>query len=302
MRSVADHVRQGGSLADAVKAQGNYFPPHFADMIAGGENTGRLEKVLNRLADYYKDMADFRSIFIQSILWPLVQLVLAVIVVGLLIYLPSVLLPSTEADKHDLIGIGLVGEQGLLIYSMLVGAAAMLIFVFYLLIRNGYLSFVADGLARIPVLGRMIRVFPEARFVQTLGLAIEAGIDAASAVDLSFRSAGTRQFMGKAGAARQAILQGREMHVVLDETELFQSETIEVVELGEASGKLAETLSKHFRHLKTQVTASMAKLTYFSSAVIWFSVVALLISIIFRVFSLYINNIGDAATEAMNRF
>jgi type II secretory pathway component PulF len=302
MRSVADHVRQGGSLADAVRAQGNYFPPHFAEMIAGGESSGRLEKVLDRLADYYRNMADFRSLFVSSILWPMIQLVLAVIVVGLLIYLPSVLLPPGEADKHDLLGFGLVGEEGLVTYAMYVAAAVTALVVLYLLARNGYLSFVGDMLARIPMLGRMIMVFAEARFVQTLGLAVEAGIDAASAVDLSFRSAGTPQFLGKAGSAKQAILQGRDMHSVLDETGLFQPDTIEVVELGEASGKLAETLNKHFRHLKGQVVGSMAKLTYFASAVIWFTIVVLLIAIIFRVFSLYINNLGDAATDAINRF
>ncbi|MEO9593142.1 type II secretion system F family protein [Rhodopirellula bahusiensis] len=300
MRSVAEQVREGAALSDAVKSQGNYFPPHFAEMIEGGEKSGKLDRVLERLAEYYQQLADFRSIFFNSILWPIIQLILAVVVVGMLIYLPAVLLPDADEGRTDLIGIGLTGERGLLVYSACVLAAFFAIGGIYVLVKNGYLAFLGDWAARIPWIGHNLRIFAEARFVQTLALTIEAGVDAASAVDLSFRSAGTRQFRSKATDARQAILQGRDMHSTLADTYLFQEETIEVVELGEASGKLAETLDKHFRHLKTQVKSSMARLTYVASALIWMVIAALLILIIFRVFSMYLNDMGDRATDVIS--
>jgi type II secretory pathway component PulF len=299
MRSVADHVREGSSLSDAVKAQGNYFPPHFAEMLEGGERSGRLDRVLERLAEYYQQLAEFKSVFFSSILWPIVQLIMAIIVVALMIYLPSVLLPAESKEKQDLLGFGLVGESGLVTYAMIVGAAALLVGAIFLLIKNGYLSFVGDWISRIPILGRNLRVFAEARFVQTLAITIEAGVDAASAIDLSFRSAGTGQYASRATAAKEAILEGREMHTVLADTRLFQPDTIEVVELGEASGRLAEQLDKHFLQLKRQVKNSMAKLTYFASALIWIVIAALLITLIFRVFSMYVGGLDERANDAI---
>lgn len=299
MRSVAEQVREGSALSEAIKSQGNYFPPHFADMLEGGEKSGKLDRVLERLAEYYQQLADFRSIFFNSILWPVIQLVMATVVVGMLIYLPAVLLPDADESRTDLIGIGLTGERGVLIYAMIVAAVVSVVGGIYLLVKNGYLSFLVDLAAYVPWLGHNLRVFAEARFIQTLALTIEAGVDAAAAVDLSFRSAGTQQFKSKASEAKQAILQGRDLHSTLADTRLFQEETIEVVELGEASGKLAETLDKHFRHLKTQVKSSMAKLTYVASAAIWLIIAALLIVIIFRVFSMYLNGMGDRATDVI---
>ncbi len=299
MRSVAEHVRSGGSLADALKAQGNYFPPHFADMIDGGEKSGRLDRVLDRLADYYQQMADFRDIFKSSILWPMVQLGLAIVVIGLLIYLPSVLLPGNP-ERHDLIGFGLVGARGLTTYMLIIAVAFAGVAAVYLLAKNGYLRFLGDWAAYLPKFGRTLMVFAEARFVQTLSLAIESGVNASSAVDLAFRSAGTRKFASQAEIAKESIEAGRDLHSVLGETGLFQEETLEAVELGEASGRLAETLDKHFRYLKSQVKSSMATLTYIASALIWFVIAAVLIVIIFRVFSMYINNIGDAATNVIS--
>lgn len=299
MRAVADHVRKGNSLADAIKAQGNYFPPRFAEMIEAGERAGRLERVLERSAEYYQQLAEFRSIFMSSILWPLVQLFLGIAVVAMLIYLPATLLPGVPLEKQDLLGFGLVGASGLITFLSIVGAIAAAVFTLIVLIRNGYLAFIVDALAYVPKFGKTIRVFAEARFVQTLALAIESGVDAGTAIDLSFRSAGTRMFNSKAAPSRDAINQGRDMHTVLAETGLFQPETLEVVELGEASGRLAETLDKHFRHLKSQVKSSMATITYLASALIWMLIAAALIMIIFRVFSLYVDNLGDTATTVI---
>lgn len=299
MQSVADQVREGSALSDAVKSQGNYFPPHFAEMLEGGERSGKLDRVLERLAEYYQQLADFRGIFFNSILWPLVQLILAVVVVGLLIYLPAVLLPDAETSRTDLLGIGLTGERGVLIYISIVLTALVVVAAITVLIKNGYFSFLSNWAAHLPWIGRNLRVFAEARFVQTLALTIESGVDAASAVDLAFRCAGTKQFQSKASQSKQAILQGHDLHSTLADSHLFQEETIEVVELGEASGKLAETLDKHFRHLKSQVKSSMAKLTYAASAAIWVAIAIVLVLIIFRVFSLYVDGMGERATDVI---
>jgi len=299
MKSVAEHVRRGGSLADAVKAQGNYFPRHFGEMIEGGERTGRLDRVLDRLSDYYRQMADFRKIFMSSILWPLVQLGIAICVIGLMIYLPAIMVPENSDQQVDLLGVGLTGYDGLVKYTILVATCIAVVLVLLALGNRGYFSFFVDWVSRIPRFGRSVRIFAEARFVQTLSLAIESGIDAWSAVDLAFQSAGTPQFRSKAEPAKNAILQGRDIHSVLRDTGLFQRDTLEAVELGEASGRLAETLDKHFRQLKSQVKSSMAMITYIASALVWAVIAAVLILIIFRVFSLYVNQLGDAAVQTI---
>ncbi len=121
-------------------------------MLEGGEKSGRLDRVLDRLSSYYEQLADFKTLFFSSIVWPVIQLVLAVIVVGLMIYLPSVLFdPSME--QKDLIGLGLVGERGLAIYTICVAGCLMVLFFAYLLAINGYLAFLGEWIALIPWIG-----------------------------------------------------------------------------------------------------------------------------------------------------
>jgi len=300
MRSIASHVERGGSLADAIRAQGNYFPENFVHLIEVGERTGRLERVLDRLATYYKDLADLRAEFFSSILWPMIQLVLAVVVIGCMIYLPSVFAPDA-GDQTDLLGIGLVGAKGLWIYMMGVAVVFGICVGLYFLGRNGYLGFVSEWLMHVPYLGKVLTVFDEANFIQSLALATESGMDAWTAVGLAFNGSTSKRFTSKAESAKAAIRQGRELHVVLSESKVFSSETIEAVQLGEESGRLAETLDKHYRYMRLKVKSSMSTLTYLASAIIWAIIAAVLITVIFRVFSRYLGGIEGAAESVMTR-
>jgi type II secretory pathway component PulF len=298
MKAIADRIRQGASLTEAIDEQGNYFPPNFHRLIEVGEESGQLEKVLDRMAEHYKDIAELQSMFRASIVWPMIQLILAVVVVSVLIYVPSLLAPD-RTEVADLLGIGLVGAKGLAIFWGWIAAIVAGFVGLWMLLRNGKLGFLGNWLVRIPVLGKALLTFDEATFVQSLALAIESGVTAANAVSLSFKGSSSNAFKAKADAAREAILQGREMHAVLRDTGLFSTETIEAVELGEESGRLAETLDKHFRVMRMRVKFAMAAIAQIASSVVWIAVAAILVTMIFRLFGRYVSQIDPAAVEGL---
>jgi len=298
MQSIAARIRQGSSLTEAIHEQGNYFPPNFHRLIEVGEESGRLEKVLDRMAEHYKEVAELETVFRGSIVWPMIQLGLAVGVMSVLIYVPS-LLASDRAGEMDLLGIGLVGARGLAIFWGWIAAIMAALVGLWILLRNGTLAFLGRWLLRVPVLGKALLTFDEATFVQSLALAIESGVTAANAIALSFKGSSSDAFKAKADSAREAILQGREMHAVLRDTRLFSPETIEAVELGEESGRLAETLDKHHRVLKMRVKFAMAAIAQIASSVVWIAVAAILVTMIFRLFGRYVSQIDPAAVEGM---
>lgn len=300
MRSIADRIRQGSSLTDAVHEQGNYFPPHFHRLIEVGEESGRLEKVLDRMAEHYKEVARLQSEFRGAILWPLIQLGLALVVVSVLIVVPW-MLRMDQTGPVDILGFGLVGVRGLAIFWAWVAVLAAGLGAVWVLLRNGHLAFVGSWLLRVPMLGKALLTFDEATFVQSLALAIESGVTAANAMALSFKSSVSPAFQAKADGAKEAILHGREMHAVLRDTGLFSRETIDAVELGEASGRLAETLDKHFRVLSMRVKFAMAVVTQIASSVVWIAIAAVLVTIIFRLFGRYVAQIDPAAVEGALR-
>jgi type II secretory pathway component PulF len=207
MQSIADRIRQGSSLTDAIHEQGNYFPPNFHRLIEVGETSGRLEKVLDRMAEHYKEVAQLQSEFRGAIVWPLIQLSLALVVLSVLIFVPA-MMHVDDGGPVDILVWGLIGANGLAIFWTWVAVVAALLCGLWVLLRNGKLSFVASWLLRVPVLGKAVLTFEEATFVQALALAIESGLTAANAMALSFRSSGSPAFKAKAETAKEAILQG----------------------------------------------------------------------------------------------
>ena len=298
MLSIAERIRQGASLTEAVHEQGNYFPPNFHRLIEVGEESGRLEQVLQRLAHHYTEIAELQSAFRGSIIWPLIQLGLALAVVSALIYVPS-LLTADRAAAADLLGMGLVGPRGLLVFWSWVAAACGGLFGLWMLLRDGRLAFLGDWLIRVPVLGRALLAFDEAAFVQALALAIESGLTAANALALGFTATSSTAFRSQAAPARSAIMQGRELHAVLRDTGLFSRETIEAVALGDESGRLAETLDKHVRILRMRVQVAMAAIGQIASSVVWIAVAAILVTLIFRLFGRYLSQLQPAAMEGL---
>ncbi len=294
MRSIAEHIRQGCSLTEAIESQGNYFPPNFHRLIEVGEKSGRLERVFERMAGHYSELAGLQATFLRSILWPMTQLAMAAVVVSILIYIPPLLSPNRDAAV-DLLGFGLVGGRGLAIFWCGIAAVVAALLASWMLVRNGKLAFVADWIMRVPVVRRSLLTFDEAGFVQSLATAIESGVAAANAVTLAFRGCSSITFQSKADSAREAILHGCELHSVLRDTGLFSRETIEAVELGEASGRLAETLDKHFVVLRMRVEFAMTAITRLVSSVVWVAVAGLLVLLIFRLFGRYVSQINDAA-------
>lgn len=295
MKSVADRVRNGSTLAEAVAAQGNYFPPNFINFIDVGEKTGRLDRVLSRMSDYYKNLAELRSSFVSSIIWPMVQLVIGLIVVSVLIYMPLVIADmqqaaggGEEAEAPDLLGLGLVGWSGLATLWGWVLAIAAALVALYVLMRNGHLNGLYRVLTRVPVVGKALLAFDEASFIQTLSMAIESGVNASDAISLAFKTCSAPLFQAKAKPAFDAIRQGRQMHLVLKDTGLFSPDTLDAVHLGEESGRLAETLDKHFQVLRMKVRFAMTTLTQLASTLVWIVISSLLIFIIFKIFSRYL--------------
>src|SRR5688572_3533810 len=83
------HVTAGGTLAEPLKST-PVFPPMVVHMISVGENTGALDAMLSKIADFYDDEVDAAVTALTSLLEPLMIVFLGVVVGGIVVamYLP----------------------------------------------------------------------------------------------------------------------------------------------------------------------------------------------------------------------
>ena len=82
-------VTGGSTLAEPMRASG-VFPPMVTQMVGVGEETGRLDEMLSKLADFYDDEVDSAVESLTAVIEPVMIVIMGLIVGGMLIamYLP----------------------------------------------------------------------------------------------------------------------------------------------------------------------------------------------------------------------
>lgn len=95
IETTRDNVREGASVADPLKRSGE-FPPLVTHMIAIGEKTGELERMLVRIADTYDSDVDTTLSALTTLLEPIMILVMAGVVSFIVM---SILLPIMQLNQ-----------------------------------------------------------------------------------------------------------------------------------------------------------------------------------------------------------
>ena len=196
MSRVIDRIRGGYGLAEAMEEEKKYFPRLLTQMVGASEIGGRTDHLFHYMADYYDQLKKTRAIFIGQISWPLIQLCLAIMIIGLFILLLG-LLPIDPS--FDASGLGLRGVHGFLIYC---GVVFGTLFAFgllgYGLWKNWFNCHrvLVPLLQRIPVLGSAFVTLGLSRLSMTLSMLLNAGVDAKRAVRQSFMATGNYYYIG----------------------------------------------------------------------------------------------------------
>ena len=97
---------------------------------------------------------------------------------------------------------------------------------------------------RLPVLGKLFRMIDTARFGRTLGTLLEAGVDIGGSLDLTAATLMLVPFRKAITRSRDAVVDGSELSEALVETRKFTPDVIAIIETGEETGKLPESLER----------------------------------------------------------
>ncbi|MFT5523671.1 MAG: type II secretory pathway component PulF [Pirellulaceae bacterium] len=289
-------LNSGHTLTESMQACSSYFPPLVLNLVEVGEQTGCMDQVMIRLVEYYESLADLQRTFIAGIIMPGIQLAMAIGIVGLLIWIMGMIGGSgLDGEPIDMLGFGLIGTPGLIKYLMIVGSVFLGAFLLYKAVSSGQAGgMLMPLILRIPVVGNCILTFAVARFAWTLGLALEAGADARQSMRMALNSTQNPHFMQHAKKVDDGILEGREMHEILDETKVFPDEFINTLAAAELSGTHSASLQQVSKEYDARARLSATALTALASMSIWAGVGALIIFLIFRLAMFYLNTIYGA--------
>jgi len=278
---ISEAIRCGDSVAEAIEASGDYFPPLFREMTNVGEKTGHLAEIFARLADHYDEQIRLRRTFLVAIAWPAIELVIAVTVVGLLIWIMGIVNPDI-----DPLGFGLVGNRGLAIYvAFLAVVAAGIAFVIHAIRRGvAWVRPVQKIVLQIPVLGKALETICLARVAWSLHLTFGTGMDVRQALGLSLRSARNARYIDHIRIVEDAVESGSSIHEAFLAAGEYPAEFLDNIRVGEESGNLAESMELLSRQYNERAAAALKVINMLAGLAVWGAIAVIIIALIFRIF------------------
>ncbi len=296
-RSVLAGVRtrllEGQSLARSLAQFPESFPEIFRSMVDAGEQSGKLDEVLERLADYTESRQALQQKVILAFIYPaLVTLVAAAVVIGLVVYVVPQVTRVFENTGQELPVI----TQILIAISDSLRAggwwwlliAVVSIIAFRLALREPHLRLQWHHLLlRAPLAGRLLRGTHAARLSSTLGILTASGIPLLNAMQSAVPVVTNLPMRAAVENALRQVREGGSLSRSLGKTKLFPPMVIHLIASGEATGRLDQMLERaaaaQTRELENWVRALTALLEpvliLVMGAIVLFIVLAILLPI-----------------------
>lgn len=299
MQVIEIDLRRGDDVVTAVASRAE-FPPLAAQMIGVAEQTGQLPEVLRHLSEHYDNLVKMRRLFLAGIAWPMIQLVAAILIIAFLILILGIVGDST-GKTIDVLGWGLIGPSGAVIWLTITFGTMFALFVTYKVASastSGKRT-LDPWLLKIPVVGNCLRAFALSRFSWALALTQQTGMGLDKCLDVSLRATSNGAFIGEIPRVVAMVRAGEELADSLRATGLFPETYLQAVEVADHSGTIPESLERLSPELEADARRSLSALTVAAGTLVWLLVAAFIIFLIFSLASFYIGMLNKAADEAL---
>jgi type IV pilus assembly protein PilC len=282
-------------MTTGMKEQGDTFPPLMIDMVQVAEQTGSLPEVLKGLSSHYENLIRLRKSFIRQISWPVIQLVIAILVIALLIYILGWIAASRGGASISILP-GLTGTVGAITWLGFNFGLFFGLFVIYQWTRHTIIGrqYLDPFLLKIPLLGKCLRSFAIARFSWAFAITQQSGMSIQPSLESSFKATSNGAFMGAYPEVWRMLQAGESLGDSLAATKLFPEDYIQMVHSAEVSGTVPEMLDHLSPQFEEDARHSLQALTTGLAWAVWVMVAGFIIFMIFRIFSFYIGALNSA--------
>jgi type IV pilus assembly protein PilC len=251
MLDLAREVESGSALSVALKKYPMHFNRLFTSLTEAGEESGKLDTMLDRVATYTEKLEAIKSKVKSAMMYPMIVLVIAglVTVLLLLFVIPQFesLFTGFGADLPTLTRVIVDMSEAMQKHwwkYFLIAAAVIFTFVTCYK-RSEKMKFFMDRmLIRAPMFGVILKKSALARFSRTLSITFGAGVPLVDGMDTVGAATGNRVYQKAVLDVKNDISTGRGLENSMNATGVFPNMMLQMVASGEESGELEIMLDK----------------------------------------------------------
>ncbi|MSR28538.1 MAG: hypothetical protein EXS03_03050 [Phycisphaerales bacterium] len=263
-----ERVEAGVTLHQAAKEYGPPFDDMTVGMFRAADASGRNAEVLHQLADLLDRSVELKREVVGATVYPMiVAAIIALSVVVLVTFvLPKIMAPILSQGKGTLpfptvVLLGLASFIGSWWWAMVLALiAGYIAWQRWVAVPTNRLLLDLT-LLRVPILGVLLRDVAVARFTRTLGTLVSAGIPILQALRVVRDTLGNAAMMAAIDEVQEKVTTGSSLADPLERSGLFPPLLVQIVNIGERSGRLEPMLMHAATAFDRQVNTSLKMFT-----------------------------------------
>lgn len=251
MMTLSRDVESGTTLSSALGKHPVYFNRLFTSLTEAGEESGKLDTMLDRVATYNEKIEIIKGKVKSAMMYPMIVLFVATIVtvLMLLFVIPQFesLFKGIGADLPTLTRVVVDASEWMQAYwyialAIIIGSVVTFNISYK---RSKKMQFALDRLLlKAPVFGVILKKSALARFSRTLAIIFSAGVPLVDGMDTVGAATGNRVYQKAVSDVKSDISTGRSLESAMHTTQVFPNMMLQMVASGEESGELEVMLDK----------------------------------------------------------
>ncbi len=262
--SVRAKVLEGHSFASALKDYPKVFPEIYQATVSAGEQSGHLDAVLERLADYTEERQAANATVKKALIYPSMLVFASILIVSFLLayVVPQVVQVFDGMDQElPALTVGMLAASDFVReWGLVVAGVCVVAWILFsrAMRRESFKLRVHAFLLKLPMFKRLIRGHNTSQFARTLSILAASGVPVLEALDIGSQVVTNRPMREAVKTAASQVREGSTLSDALERTGYFPPMLLHLIASGESSGQLDSMLEKAASHQERELNAVMA--------------------------------------------
>ncbi len=265
LRSILKTIKGGGYLSEAMSKHPKIFSSFYVSMVRAGEAGGVLESVLTRLGEFLETSEELKDYIKSSMVYPLFLVFVggASIIILMTFVIPKFsMIFSDMGQAIPFTTRVLLGLSGILsnYWWLILFVLAVLIYFVRRYFKSHAGRLVLDQYKlTLPAVGDLVRKIEVARFARTLGTLTQSGVPILQALDLVKDIMTNKIITHSMEKVHERVKEGEKLSKPLNESGVFPSLAIQMITVGEETGKLDSMLLRIAENYEKMVRTTVKR-------------------------------------------
>jgi len=290
IEDLARQIRAGSSFSSALAKHSNIFDDIYVSMIRAAESSGGMVEILGRLSDLMEKDIDTRARIKASTRYPMIAffvlcsgfLILVTFVIPRFASIYGQFNAALPLPTRILIAISMIIRK---FWFLILLAMAAIIFGFKKFVNSTWGRLFWDNLKlKVPIFGPLITMLTLSRFARITAILMKSGVPILEVLDLVGKATGNAVIARAVNNIKDSVRQGKGLSEPMKLSGLFPATVVQMVYVGEQSGKMDELLSSVSDYYDSESGYMIKNLTAYIEPILIFALALMVLVMALAVF------------------